>query len=309
MEKGVIYKIENLTNNKKYIGQTNNLKRRWKQHRVRSNQVIDKAIDKYGVNNFEIKVLEKCDLNLMSEREKYWIKKYNTYKGYGYNCTPGGEALFGEHNPRYGKEFNHTDESKRKMSLSRKGVKFSEAHKNNLSESIKKFHSNNKHPWEGGHHTEETKKIISQKRKGAKHTEETKEKMSKIRIKSGASKGHNNPNSIVDEKMAKKMIIYYNKTNCNLEKLASEFNVSFSVAEKVTRKEHWASKNLSIKVTNKNVQIRKKVNKKTAKEIFKKYHENSNLTQSKLGEEYNLSQVTVSNIVRAEHRFTKNEVI
>lgn len=98
----IIYCYTNLINNKKYIGQTNNLKRRIKQHRVdsyhnyddkRYNQIIHQAIRKYGIENFQIEVLEdNISDEQIDEKEQYYIKKYNTMAPNGYNMTEGGLA-------------------------------------------------------------------------------------------------------------------------------------------------------------------------------------------------------------------------
>ena len=98
----LIYCYTNLVNNKKYIGQTNNLKRRIKQHKddsftnyseARYNQLIHRAIRKYGLDNFEISVLEdNIPTELIDEKEKYYINKYNTIAPNGYNLTEGGIA-------------------------------------------------------------------------------------------------------------------------------------------------------------------------------------------------------------------------
>lgn len=46
---------------------------------------------KYGIESFEIEAIEKCDNEIIDERETYWIKFYNSC-GQGYNCTLGGEG-------------------------------------------------------------------------------------------------------------------------------------------------------------------------------------------------------------------------
>lgn len=52
-----IYLITNLVNNKKYIGQTNNLQRRMNEHRSGQGTVIDQAIKAYGVKNFSSEII------------------------------------------------------------------------------------------------------------------------------------------------------------------------------------------------------------------------------------------------------------
>ena len=95
-----IYKITNKINNKSYIGKTNNLSRRWQDHKYKAfdekdkeyDKVLYKAFRKYGVDNFDFCIIEELpDYSISGEREQYWIKKYDTYYN-GYNETPGGDG-------------------------------------------------------------------------------------------------------------------------------------------------------------------------------------------------------------------------
>lgn len=103
-----IYIIRNLVNNKIYIGQSVDIKRRWQEH-LRSGQPekynkkslrdantpIHRAMQKYGVNNFSIQILEVCSKENLNSKEKYWIKIFNaTNKNFGYNITNGGQDNF-----------------------------------------------------------------------------------------------------------------------------------------------------------------------------------------------------------------------
>lgn len=94
-----IYKITNQINGKCYIGQSINIKQRWKAHRTRAfnSDEIDKpfyrAIRKYGLQNFNFEVIEECKKEELNEREKYWIAYYNSNdKNFGYNLTIGGDS-------------------------------------------------------------------------------------------------------------------------------------------------------------------------------------------------------------------------
>lgn len=73
MEK-YIYKITNLINGKSYIGQTNDYKRRFREHREKnykeSDKLLYKAFDKYGIENFSFEVIEDKTPNY-NDREKY----------------------------------------------------------------------------------------------------------------------------------------------------------------------------------------------------------------------------------------------
>ena len=95
-----IYKITKIDNGKSYIGQSNDIERRFQEHKIRAEIPIDKAIQKYGIDAFAFEIIEECELDKLDEREIYWIAHYNTFKGVGYNCNPGGGNNRGENNGR-----------------------------------------------------------------------------------------------------------------------------------------------------------------------------------------------------------------
>ena len=95
-----IYKITKKENGKAYIGQSNDIDRRLKEHQYKNDLAIEKAIQKYGIDAFNYEVVEECPLENLNEREKYWIRYYNTYKGFGYNCNEGGGDSRNENNGR-----------------------------------------------------------------------------------------------------------------------------------------------------------------------------------------------------------------
>lgn len=91
-----IYIIKNKINNKVYIGQSVNPQHRWKQYKsvvkkMPGTQLITKAMNKYGFDNFWMEILESNVKNY-DEREKYWIKKYNCITPNGYNVANGGKG-------------------------------------------------------------------------------------------------------------------------------------------------------------------------------------------------------------------------
>lgn len=100
---GYIYKITNKITQKVYIGKTlDAVQNRWAEHcrdykrlRCEKRPLYD-AMNKYGIENFTIEEIEKCDDKILSEREKFWIEKYNSYIGFinsnGYNATLGGDG-------------------------------------------------------------------------------------------------------------------------------------------------------------------------------------------------------------------------
>lgn len=78
-KKVYIYMYTNVINNKIYIGQTNNINRRKREHastsRKKDNSKFHYAIKKYGINNFLFEVLCVCFSDEEANRmEQYFIK-------------------------------------------------------------------------------------------------------------------------------------------------------------------------------------------------------------------------------------------
>lgn len=90
-----IYKIQNNINHKNYVGQSQNIKMRWKKHiysaEAGSQYPIHCALRKYGVENFSFSVLEECKASELNDKEIEWISKLNACEE-GYNCTRGGDG-------------------------------------------------------------------------------------------------------------------------------------------------------------------------------------------------------------------------
>ena len=100
--KKYVYKITNKINGMMYIGETMDFKRRIKEHCNPSNtSLIGKAIKEFGKENFSFKIIEYC--SDFSEKEKFYIKEYDTLFPHGYNVSEGGDktppVLKGEENP------------------------------------------------------------------------------------------------------------------------------------------------------------------------------------------------------------------
>ena len=87
-----IYKITNLKNNLVYIGQTVNFGIRRRDHwSDKTNDDLHNDIQKLGREYFKFEIIEKCDVDQLDEREKYWIEYYDSYN-MGYNNTEGGSG-------------------------------------------------------------------------------------------------------------------------------------------------------------------------------------------------------------------------
>lgn len=124
-----IYCYTNLINNKKYVGQTNNLDRRIREHKsnafnpksVNYNNILHKAMRKYGYENFEIEVLEILfdqDFEIVNAKEAFWIKEKNSLvSGHGYNVLDGGTQAW--------KSFLSKEQIDEIISLIKKGTPYS----------------------------------------------------------------------------------------------------------------------------------------------------------------------------------------
>ena len=93
-----IYYIENITNRKKYIGQSLNIKARWYRHKyelnnsIHDNDYLQNAWNKYGEKNFKFKILEECSEDSLNDKERYYINLFNTLnEDFGYNLKQGGQ--------------------------------------------------------------------------------------------------------------------------------------------------------------------------------------------------------------------------
>lgn len=92
---GSIYIIENDVNDKVYIGQTTkSIENRFSEHlKAALNRTkTDKFhcdILRIGKEHFRIRELERCSVDQLDSREKYYIKLYNAWEN-GYNSNTGG---------------------------------------------------------------------------------------------------------------------------------------------------------------------------------------------------------------------------
>ncbi len=115
----IVYQFENKINGKKYIGITSQrLCNRTAQHTCRARKEGGQrnrfyaALNKYGLKNFDIKVLSECKTRKeLVKKEIELIKKIKPE----YNTTPGGSVgALG---------YRFSDEQRKQMSESRKGRK------------------------------------------------------------------------------------------------------------------------------------------------------------------------------------------
>lgn len=84
-----IYKITNNITGNFYIGSSNDIERRWKEHKTPSqknkNKLLFEEFKKYGLKNFDFSILEICNVEDLFKKEEYYIAllkpTYNKNKG------------------------------------------------------------------------------------------------------------------------------------------------------------------------------------------------------------------------------------
>lgn len=175
MDNYKVYVHVNKINGKLYFGQTGqeNVKDRWDSgHGYKPCVAFNRAIEKYGWNNFEhIVLFENLSLEMANIIETELIKKYKTTNSkYGYNITSGGW------------NYKMSESTKEKLRQAHLGMKHSEESKEKLRETWKiKGHSR-----QGKSLSEETKRKIGNANKGRI---KTKEEIEKLRIAMLGKKG------------------------------------------------------------------------------------------------------------------------
>ena len=95
--KSGVYIYTNEVNGKKYVGQSQDVDRRIKEHIYRAsektsqeyNSILHRAFRKYGIENFSIEKIS-CSVEEMNDIEVQLIEKYNTLFPNGYNIQRGG---------------------------------------------------------------------------------------------------------------------------------------------------------------------------------------------------------------------------
>ena len=108
-------------NGKRYVGKTNNFNRRLKEHKRDNKLPVDKAIEKYGIDNIKIDILEE-DLtdDEILEIETFYIDKYDTLiknnKGYNLIRESFGGSIYNYMNEEQIEEWKiKNKEGKRKL--------------------------------------------------------------------------------------------------------------------------------------------------------------------------------------------------
>lgn len=156
-----IYKTINLLNGKVYIGKSC---KTFNINYLGSGKIIKQAVKKYGKNNFKVELIEICSsIEMLNQREIFWI---DFYKENSYNIALGGTggdivSLLPNKSDIYKKisktnsikmlGHNVSDSTRKKISDSSKKWNENLSHQERvvlnqkISESMKKYYSENKH--------------------------------------------------------------------------------------------------------------------------------------------------------------------
>jgi len=208
-----IYCFENILDNKKYIGQAQNIRNRVGKHKTNFKKdrdgcnALENAWNFYGEENFIIYVIELCDIGMLNDRETFWIKELHSHVSeHGYNISFGGDAFFrGQH---------HFEDSKRRISenstiLSGElnagyGKPVPEERKFRISATLKKYYETHDAPGLGIKQSEATIQKRIGSLKGKKRKQEFIDKTANSKL------GKKNKNS-----SSKYIGVFYNKRQKN----------------------------------------------------------------------------------------------
>lgn len=227
-----VYYIQNLLNNKIYVGKTNDLKSRFNNHVTYANggkekypqhfSFIHAAIRKNGKENFIFDYIEEFENERDAfEAENFWIEFFNSNNKYiGYNLTIGGEGSSGR---------IVSQETKDKIAQKATGRLHSEESKKKIS-NAGKLRSN----------SQETRNKISKSNKGRKLTDtqilanslrQIGKKLPQSQIenmKKSAKRGENNSKSKLSNQQVIEIRILFKTGKYKIKELAKLFNVSAS---------------------------------------------------------------------------------
>lgn len=183
MKKCGIYKITS-PSNKIYIGQSQDIHRRWKYYYQNKNckkqSYLYNSLQKHGVEVHIFEIVEECSFDLLNEKERYWQEYYdciNPEKGLNLRLVNTKD-----------KKYEFPQHIKDKIKLKKAGYKLTEKHKEILriantgriisEDTRKKISEKNKGKKRPNMHSDKTKQKLSILKKGRKLSEKTKLKMS-----------------------------------------------------------------------------------------------------------------------------------
>lgn len=141
-----IYKIRNKLNDKCYIGCSYNIEARFYEHVRTLNKgqhhslIFQRAWNKYGQENFELKIILECDRKDLGTQEQKYL---DTKPEYNRERTSNGGLIHTEETKQKIREARakqtiiHSEETKKKIGNKNRGKIFSEEHRKKLSDKKK----------------------------------------------------------------------------------------------------------------------------------------------------------------------------
>ena len=91
-----------------------------------SGLLLNRAYMKYGDDYFKREIIEYCNIDELNNKEKLYIKKYNTKFPHGYNLTDGGDG---------NKGYQYSNDQKQNISNSKMGQKYPKEHGEKIRQS------------------------------------------------------------------------------------------------------------------------------------------------------------------------------
>ena len=177
-----VYRIRNLANNKFYIGSTNDLYKRFIQHKIQLERgehhsiYLQRAFNKYGTSQFIMEILLLCKQEYLLYYEQQLIyelapnynmnKKATSNRGYKWSMESRQRASIAQLGNQNALGHRLSEEQKQSMSASRKGKGIGR-----------------QNGFYGKTHTQEVRQRIRDAQTGRKHSEETKKKQAKSHYK------------------------------------------------------------------------------------------------------------------------------
>lgn len=210
-----IYKITS-PSGRIYVGKSVDIVargRRYKNYDCKNQVLLLRSLLKYKWEAHLFEVIEECERDELSCRERYWQDFYDVIGKMGLNCALEScgdtKKVLSEYTINNLKEACKSKESlseevRKKIGESNKGQKRTEETKKKMSEAKKGKYEGENNPNFGKKRTKETnEKILSKRRSfkgelnpnfGKPMSQEQKDKISKTRIENNTSKGENHPN-------------------------------------------------------------------------------------------------------------------
>jgi group I intron endonuclease len=219
-----IYEIHNKINDKRYIGQSIHVRARVLKHisqlnkNEHQNNHLQYSWNKYGEENFEVNVLEYCSVEVLDEKEDYYIMQYQSNNNqYGFNYRIDNKTNRG---------LKWSDEQREKMMDAIDRNPWFRNHTVPLSTAQKAWETTRNRVW-----TQEERKRHSEILTGTKVSDTSKMKL--------AQQGEGNPSCKLSEESVKEIILLLQNEYCSIELLSCVYCVTTSNIRMIRCNRSW----------------------------------------------------------------------